>query len=101
MLPGFDSNGFVKYQEEKNNHAFNMLIDKVKELNDTITKDSSLGSGFCIGHSYFITNDVIDDEWIQEVIEYDLLPTLKEYWFDNEKMYNTWEKALKEVINDY
>lgn len=101
MLPGFDSNGFVKYQEEKNNHAFDMLIDKVKELNDTITKDSSLGSGFCIGHSYFITNDVIDDEWIQEVIEYDLLPTLKEYWFDNEKMYNTWEKALKEVINDY
>lgn len=32
---------------------FNKLIDLVKELNEAIADDESLGEGFQIGHSYF------------------------------------------------
>ena len=51
MEPGFDSEGFIRYQNALDNEIFNKLILKVKELNDEITKDKSLGKGFCIGHS--------------------------------------------------
>ncbi|HBT63999.1 MAG TPA: hypothetical protein DEB10_04990, partial [Ruminococcaceae bacterium] len=47
--PGFDSEGFVKYQNGLNNETFNTLIERVKELNKEIALDKSLGKGFCIG----------------------------------------------------
>lgn len=33
MEPGFDSEGFIKYQEAFANNTFNTLIDRIKELN--------------------------------------------------------------------
>lgn len=46
MEPGFDSEGFIKYQEAFANDTFNTLIDRIKELNREITNDKSLGKGF-------------------------------------------------------
>ena len=46
--PGFDSEGFVKYQNGLNNETFNTLIERVKELNKEIALDKSLGKGSCI-----------------------------------------------------
>lgn len=57
MEPGFDTDGFKKYQQKLNSPVFDKLIDQVKDLNDEILKDDSLGSGFCIGHSYFCNLD--------------------------------------------
>lgn len=51
--PGFDSEGFIHYQNGLNNETLNELVSKVKELNREIAADKSLGKGFCIGHSYF------------------------------------------------
>ncbi len=52
MEPGFDSDGFIQYQNGLNNDTLNELVIRVKELNKGITMDKSLGKGFCIGHSY-------------------------------------------------
>lgn len=51
--PGFDSQGFISYQNGLNSETLDELISKVKELNRKIAADKSLGRGFCIGHSYF------------------------------------------------
>lgn len=51
VVPAFDSDSFNKYKDGFGNETFNLLIERIKELNKEITK--SLGSGFCIGHSYF------------------------------------------------
>ena len=83
MRPGFKSEGFLKYQEEVNDDLFNRAIDAILALNEQIAKDDSLGEGFCIGHSYFCNQTVFSKEWLQNVIEYDILPMLREYWFDN------------------
>lgn len=68
MEPGFDSEGFIKYQEGFANDTFNTLIDRIKELNQEIAKDKSLGKGFCIGHSYFCNTDECTEEWMQDVV---------------------------------
>ena len=51
--PGFDSQGFISYQNGLNSETLDELISKVKELNRKIAADKSLGRGFSIGHCYF------------------------------------------------
>lgn len=100
MEPGFTSEGFQKYMKKLDNETFNLLIDKVMDLNTEIIKDSSLGSGFCIGHSYFCNQTECTDEWMQSVVEYDIIPTLEEYWFDDTTKLQRWQNILRGVFND-
>ena len=100
MEPGFTSEGFQKYMKKLDNETFNLLIDKVMDLNTEIIKDSSLGSGFCIGHSYFCNQTECTDEWMQSVVEYDIIPTLEEYWFDDTPKLQRWQNILRGVFND-
>ena len=85
MKPDYQLESFRNYQKQVNNPHFDTLIRTVEDLNTVITDDSALGSGFCIGYSYFCDSiEKIDDDWINSVVEYDLIPTLEEYWFDDQ-----------------
>lgn len=97
--PGFRFEGFKAYQAAIQNDTFNELIEKIVELNKEIESDASLGRGFCIGHSYFCAKSVCS-EWMREVVEYDILPMLREYWFDNPDEVRRWEKTLRSVFYD-
>lgn len=96
--PGFDSQGFISYQNVLNSETLDELISKVKELNRKIAADKSLGRGFCIGHSYFCGRDVCTDEWLHSVVDYDILPMLSEYWFDDENEFQRWKNILQGVF---
>lgn len=96
--PGFDSEGFAKHQQSLNNETLNELISKVVELNRDISMDRSLGKGFCIGHSYFCGQTVCSDEWLQSIVDYDILPMLSEYWFDDNTKFQRWDNILHGVF---
>lgn len=96
--PGFDSEGFIHYQKGLNNETLNALINKVKDLNREISLDKSLGKGFCIGHSYFCGRDICTEEWLHAIVDYDILPMLSEYWFDDANMLQRWENILQGVF---
>jgi len=96
--PGFDSEGFIHYQNGLNNETLNELISKVKDLNHEIALDKSLGKGFCIGHSYFCGRDICTDEWLHSIVDYDILPMLSEYWFDDPNKLQRWENILQGVF---
>ena len=98
--PGFDSDGFVKYQNSLNNETFNDLIKQVQELNKEISRDKSLGKGFCIGHSYFCGQVSCSDDWMHSIVDYDILPVLSEYWFDDSGKLQHWENILRGVFYD-
>lgn len=100
MNPGFDSEGFKAYLKGKNNERLNELVELVKELNRQITTDDSLGQGFKIGHSYLCTGEVVTDEWLKEVVNYDILPMLQEYWFDNRAEVDRWANRLNGIFHD-
>lgn len=100
MEPGFNSEGFKAYQEALDNETFNTLIELITELNKEIAKDSSLGRGFSIGHSYFCGQKECTDEWMREVVLYDIIPMLREYWFDEPTKLQSWENRLSGVFND-
>lgn len=98
MEPGFDTDGFKKYQQKLNSPVFDKLIDQVKDLNDEILKDDSLGSGFCIGHSYFCNLDTCTNEVLLDIVDFDILPMLNEYWFDEPSKVERWENNLHGVF---
>jgi len=100
MEPGFETEGFIQYQQSLKNETFNDLLVKVIELNTEIALDRSLGRGFCIGHSYFCGRDELNctDKWMQEVVDYDILPMLGEYWFDDQEKYQRWGNILHGVF---
>lgn len=100
MDPGFDTEGFSKYRKNLNSDVIDELIEKVKELNAEITHDKSLGKGFCIGHSYFCGKRTGEDagEWCRQIVDFDILPMLREYWFDDENKVTRWENVLHGVL---
>lgn len=102
MEPGFHSEGFTNYQNAFGNETFNALIDQIKLLNKEITEDQSLGCGFQIGHSYFCGREELGctGEWMRSVVEFDILPMLSEYWFDEPTKLQRWEKNLRGVFDD-
>lgn len=94
--PGFDSEGFKRYQASLGSSAFNRLIDAVEALNRKISSDDSLGSGFCIGHSYFCNQSECTSAWLKSVVEFDIAPMLREYWFDSKE---TSEAEIAKLLN--
>lgn len=102
MEPGFNSEGFADYQSAFGDETFNALIDQIKSLNKEIIEDKSLGRGFQIGHSYFCGREELGctDEWMRSVVEFDILPMLGEYWFDEPARLGRWEKNLRGVFDD-
>ena len=101
MEPGFKTEGFKAYQKRLGNETFDKLIAVVERLNEEIKNDSSLGKGFCIGHSYFCGLENLKDSMVgqmREIVEYDILPMLEEYWFDSPAQVAKWESELRGVL---
>ena len=98
IIPAFGSSGFKAYQAKVNNPKFDRLVAAVEQLNEAIANDDSLGDGFCIGHSYFCTKSTINDEWMKSVVSYELIPLLKEYWFDEAVKVKEWSGKLLEAV---
>ena len=100
MKPGFQTDGFQTYQKSLNSKPFDNLISCIKQLNTSITEDDSLGDGFCIGHSYFcgLTPETISKQSLSSIIEFELIPLLQEYWFDETVKAGDWADRLRRAI---
>ena len=102
MEPGFDSAGFKKLQSCMSDETFDALIEEIQALNADIAKDPSLGKGFQIGHSYFCLkkDETCSAQWLRSIVDFDILPTLSEYWYDEPDKVSDWEKKLRGVFHD-
>ena len=71
------------------------IVSKMNYLNQIIRDDESLGEGFEIGHSYFCTfssgNEI---RWYNNVIEFEIIPLIKEYWFDDPDKVSQYSEEL-------
>lgn len=100
IKPAFTTDGFREYRMSLENEKFDKLIACVESLNNVISNDESLGDGFCIGHSYFcnLLPDTINDQVLSGIVEYELIPLLKEYWFDEPTKVKDWSSNLRSAI---
>ena len=100
LSPAFDSEGFRDYCAGLDNPRFEALVREVESLNRAIAEDESLGEGFCIGHSYFcnMEADSCTDAALASIVEYELIPMLKEYWFDEPGKVREWSDRLRRSL---
>ena len=100
LSPAFSSERFKTYQKNLANIKFDRLIACVEDLNRHIKDDESLGDGFCIGHSYFcnIEAEELTDQKLSMLVEYEIIPMLKEYWFDEPSNVKEWSGKLRGAI---
>ena len=84
--------------------AFEELSESLNDIiNEAIEDDKSLGAGFKIGHSYFCPN--LKDRKgnkkdIQDIIIYEIIPLIEEYWYDNPDSIIQWKDALNGALDD-
>lgn len=100
LRPGFASDGFVAYRDGLGSAKLNNLLACVVRLNEDIAKDETLGDGFCIGHSYFcaMKPEDVTDAKLSAIVEYELIPMLREYWFDEPIKVREWADTLRRSI---
>jgi hypothetical protein len=90
LRPALDSDLFR--QELLDAGATDVLVGEIrsrmKALNELIVGDPNLGEGYQIGHSYFcgagaaIGHGEVNFDWYRRVVATEIVPQLKEYWFD-------------------
>lgn len=97
MGPGFDTEGFRREMAKHDDPRIPRVIQAIMEVNRTIEKDDSLGSGFRIGHSYFCGQPE-DQPWIEQVVRYDICPMLNEYWFDSKEKSEIEQRRLLDLL---
>ena len=98
MKPAFGDEKFRQYTDKFNSDKLNQLLGEIVKLNKAITDDSSLGEGFAIGHSYFCNMEEASDLTLNRIVEFELIPLLKEYWFDERSEVDTWSENLRRAI---
>lgn len=100
LKPGLATEGFREYRDSLSNPKFDALVQRVEQLNGAIADDESLGEGFLIGHSYFcnMEPDECDDAKLSAIVEYELIPMLKEYWFDEPIKVRDWSDRLRQAL---
>lgn len=63
------------------------IIRAMRDLNQQIASDGDLGTGFRIGHSWFCAGPAEGESlrgWWDDVVETEIEPLLREYWFDRD-----------------
>ena len=98
LPPLFGSSGFSKFLIDNGTSAAlaTAVSARMLELNRAIAKDQNLGSGFMVGHSYFCgSGQPLSERAYLDSIRHEILPLLKEYWFDEPERVAQWKNKLE------
>ena len=64
-----------------------LIVTRMAALNQEIADDALLGENYQIGHSFFCPKgnnfEGLDRNWYEAIVQTEILPLLREYWFDN------------------
>ncbi len=100
LRPQYDSPILRQWLLERSMNAdlVDLIVDRMTKLNRQIREDPSLGENYEIGHSYFLPKgdnfSGLDKNWYRGIIRTEIVPLLKEYWFDNLGKVKEVEKRL-------
>jgi 5-methylcytosine-specific restriction protein B len=97
IQPAFASDGFQKLLATSKTDKFKLVIDQIIKMNEDISDDQSLGKGYVIGHSYFC-QEGMTDQMLLQTIQYQIIPLVEEYWFDNDDLKKKWINNLMTVM---
>jgi 5-methylcytosine-specific restriction enzyme B len=92
LQPEYGSERFKKWLSERNMNLMlvDLIIQRMSALNAIIRSDPLLGVNYEVGHSFFCPKgerlsdfSELDEAWYRSIIETEIVPLLREYWYDN------------------
>lgn len=102
LLPQYESHLFQEWLLDRllPKEIVDLITSRMSALNRAIKEDSLLGENYQIGHSYFCPKGdnfaELDRDWYTDIVETEIAPLLKEYWFDNAKKA---DESIKNLLN--
>ncbi len=100
LKPQYESEQFRHWLLERSMkpELVDLIVTRMSELNRQIKDDPLLGENYQIGHSYFTPRGDnfagLDMNWYRSIVQTEIVPLLKEYWFDNPKKVEEAEARL-------
>jgi 5-methylcytosine-specific restriction protein B len=100
LKPQYESELFSQWLSERSMdaHLVHLIVERMTRLNQEIRDDPLLGENYEIGHSFFLPKGDnfagLDKTWYRRVVRTEIIPLLKEYWFDNPRRAEEAEKKL-------
>jgi 5-methylcytosine-specific restriction protein B len=88
LEPQFSSPAFFEWHATRQmpDALLQRIRTKMETLNEMIASDSQLGPNFRVGHSFFCPRGdnlaQLGDQWYRDVVTTEIVPLLREYWFD-------------------
>ena len=84
LEPGYGTRQFREYllEADVDKDLVDRIVRNLSGLNERIREDKDLGPGFQIGHSYFVPEESADEQWYLGIVDTQIAPLLREYWFD-------------------
>lgn len=100
LEPAYNEQKFKDFVQNAPSPKLKKLLEAIEGLNKEITDDSSLGKGYRVGHSYFCVDNPADltDERLKTIVNFELLPLIEEYWFDEPDKVKDWRNNLRATI---
>jgi len=75
-----------------------LIMRRMTALNNRIKEDPLLGENYQVGHSFFSPQEQdlsgLDRNWYESIVRTEIVPLLKEYWFDDHKKVEDAERNL-------
>ena len=104
LKPQFGESVFTNWLSDETEMPPDMqarINAKMSALNAVISIDPSLDFNYAVGHSFFCPpqNEPVDDwdDWYERVVDYEIRPLLREYWFDDPERANDEADKLKKM----
>ena len=100
LHPQFHSSFFKEWliEKEMSVELVDLITDRMAGLNDMIKNDSLLGPNYLVGHSFFCPNgddfSKLQRPWFDGIVKTEIVPLLKEYWYDTPDRAEKAEAAL-------
>jgi 5-methylcytosine-specific restriction enzyme B len=100
LHPQYESEIFRQWllDGDMNPQLVDLIVKQMTTLNQTIKADPLLGENYQIGHSFFCPTSEsfaeLDENWYRTIVRTEIVPLLKEYWFDNPRKVEDAERVL-------
>lgn len=101
LEPGFETDQFREFLVGRgtDEQFLERVINRITAVNQRIAEDhANLGKGYQIGHSFFCAlpeERCLDLTLYRRIIQWEIEPLLREYWFDNPEKA---ESLIKELM---
>jgi hypothetical protein len=104
LEPKFGSEKFLQFLQVRGADPIliETIVSRLNALNNEIASDTvRLGPGYQVGHSFFTSVDetqTLNLAWYQRIVQYEICPLLKEYWYEDAEKAEIWTARLCESL---